>query len=475
MPNIFRRSYTLPIPPDAELVTIKDVPSARFKKKGKTKTAPLTEDGQRISIQSPYWYGWVDGKAVKLFTDSVASLQRLAELVTKSERSESGVLDPFEEHRRRPLVEHVEDWGANLRNRGKGEKHVKATTACVKRIIDACHFERSSDISASKLEQFLADLREPGPARSLDPAKEEYKKKELAAALGVNATALPSLVKRHRLAAKGVGKARRYPRETAQALLELRAGGASIKTTNLYLSGMKAFCNWMVRDGRLAANPLDHLTGLDPQHDRRHDRRLLDEGELGRVIAAADSSNVEFRGLNGKDRAMLYRVACTTGFRSGELAVLTPRDFDLDQPMVTLPGAYTKNKKKAEQPLPADVADLLRGYLKGKPANKPIWPGSWHERAAEMFRADLEDARIPYVIDGREGPLFADFHCLRHSYIGLLDRSGATLKEAMQLARHSDPKLTMKVYGKARRHDLAGAIDRLPVIGDKPGQTAKTA
>ena len=101
--------------------------------------------------------------------------------------------------------------------------------------------------------------------------------------------------------ASGKGKARRYPRETAKALLELRAGGASIKTTNLYLSGMKAFCNWMVRDGRLAANPLDHLTGLDPQNDRRHDRRLLDEGELGRVIAAASTSTLVFRRLAGVD------------------------------------------------------------------------------------------------------------------------------------------------------------------------------
>ena len=143
-------------------------------------------------------------------------------------------------------MEHLEDWGANLRHRGKGEKHVKATTACVKRIIDACHFEHTTDISASKVEHFLAELREPGPAKTLDPEKTEYKKRELAAVLGVNRTALASLIKRHRLAANGLGKARRYPRETAQALLELRAGGASVKTTNLYLSGMKAFCNWNI-------------------------------------------------------------------------------------------------------------------------------------------------------------------------------------------------------------------------------------
>ncbi len=123
--------------------------------------------------------------------------------------------------------------------------------------------------------------------------------------------------------------------------------------------------------------------------------------------------------------------------------------------IVTLSSVYTKNKKPAEQPVPAEVADLLRGYLEGRPADKPIWPGSWHERAADMLRIDLDAAGIPYITDGPDGPQYADFHCLRHSYVALLDRSGATLKEAMQLARHSDPKLTMKIYGKARRHDLS--------------------
>lgn len=32
----------------------------------------------------------------------------------------------------------------------------------------------------------------------------------------------------------------------------------------------------------------------------------------------------------------------------------------------------------------------------------------------------------------------------------------------MQLARHSDPKLTMARYGRAQLHDLAGAVEGLP-------------
>lgn len=45
-----------------------------------------------------------------------------------------------------------------------------------------------------------------------------------------------------------------------------------------------------------------------------------------------------------------------------------------------------------------------------------------------MFRIDLDAAGIPYVTDGPNSLLYADFHALRHSYVALLDQGGATLK-----------------------------------------------
>ncbi len=38
----------------------------------------------------------------------------------------------------------------------------------------------------------------------------------------------------------------------------------------------------------------------------------------------------------------------------------------------------------------------------------------------------------------------------------------------MELARHSDPKLTMNVYTKLGVHDLASALDRLPSLDSGP-------
>jgi hypothetical protein len=45
-----------------------------------------------------------------------------------------------------------------------------------------------------------------------------------------------------------------------------------------------------------------------------------------------------------------------------------------------------------------------------------------------MPRIDLEAAGIPYAIDRPDGPLFADFHSLRHTYITSLGRAGVELR-----------------------------------------------
>jgi integrase len=129
----------------------------------------------------------------------------------------------------------------------------------------------------------------------------------------------------------------------------MRARGRSIKTSNLYLNSLKALTAWLVRDQRAADNPLAHQAGGNVKRDRRHDRRALPVEELRAIIAAARQSDRSFRGLNGKDRALLYSVACASGFRAEELSTLRPTAFDLDGevPTVTLSAKNAKNGKTA--------------------------------------------------------------------------------------------------------------------------------
>ncbi len=60
----------------------------------------------------------------------------------------------------------------------------------------------------------------------------------------------------------------------------------------------------------------------------------------------------------------------------------------------------------------------------------------------------------------------ADFHALRHTYVSRLVQSGASVKVAQELARHSTPTLTLGRYAHIGLVDQTKALDALPTIDD---------
>ena len=226
-----------------------------------------------------------------------------------------------------------------------------------------------------------------------------------------------------------------------KGLGELQADGLGIESINHYVRAVKMFSAWLHRNSFSRDHLLISLSTRNSESDRRHERRALTSDESKRLINSALPGE-PFRGLTGIDRAMLYLTAFSTGLRVSELASIPPRGFDLNAspPTVTVKAAYTKNRRSVDQPLPVGVAALLRVYLLDRPANSPVWPGTWKERAAKMVRQDLEQVGIPYQdADGR----FADFHASRHTFVTNLVASRVSVKVAQTLARHSTPTLTI--------------------------------
>jgi excisionase family DNA binding protein len=474
MPRVFRQQYTRPIPADAEFLVHKGKQTVRFKDgDGKRVIAFLTRRGDRCRVPSPVWYGQYrdeDGKLcrVPLCANKVAAEQMLAQLVNKAELGKVGMRDPFETQRARPLAEHLADFRRELEARDNCPRYVELVVSRLQALLDGCGFRLTSDLSASRVMDWLADLRRRGKPRvALPPGQEWFTAAEAAELLGMQPLTFRSAVRRNRLEATGNGKARRYSRAALDALQDRLARGASVRTSNAYLSHLKSFCGWLVKDRRLPDNPLVHLEAGNEALDRRHDRRELEAAELRHLLATVRACPRPFRGLAGPDRFVLYATACGTGFRASSLASLTPESFDLagDVPTVTLPARHAKNRRTKVQPIPPDLAELVRGYMADKPAGQAIWGGTWarDRTGAEMLRRDLEAAGIPYVVQGPDGPLFADFHALRHSYLTLGGRAGIDLRTLQELAGHSTPELTAR-YSHRRLHDLAGAVEKLPPL-----------
>ncbi len=468
MGTLLRQSYTVDLPPDADIIERAGRKCVRITTGGQTQSFPLTRDGKRYRRQSEKWYGqYTDGtgtvRRVALSTDKAAAKQMLAKLERRAERQRTGLLDPAEDHAQRPLTAHLADYVSVLIAKGDCDAHITLTRDRIAAILDGCGFTFTRDADVSTVAQWLTDRRTDGAPIELPAGIESFTPGETVRLFGISGAAIRGTIKRLGLDADGHGKRRAYPRSTVEAIAAARVRGIGPETANHYIKAIRGFFRWLVKAKRIGSNPLDTLSLVPVACDVRRARRELTADELRRLFDATRQSGRSFRGLTGPDRYYLYLAAIGTGFRASALASLTPADFDLDGRTVTLAARKAKNKRAKVQPLPADVAEELRPYLATREPGRSIWGGTWarDKRGAEMLRGDLATAGIPYAVETSDGPLYADFHALRHSFLTLGGRSGIDLRTLQVLAGHSRPELTAR-YTHRRLDDLAAEIEKLP-------------
>jgi len=379
------------------------------------------KDGKRIRKQSKFWY--VDFKAadgtrkrIKGFKDKTATAQLAAKLEREAEQAQIGIIDRFKEHRKRPLLEHLRDFKQTLMDKGSTEKQAHLVHNRTRAVIVNCGFVFLSDISASRVQRYLA---------------------------------------------------------------ERRRGGLSIRSSNFYLGAAKQFLNWMVADHRTSENTLAYLQGQNPKTDIRHPRRALTINELTKLLETT-AQGTKHHNLTAKERVILYKLAANTGFRANELASLTWQSFNLCGPAlsVTVLAAYSKHRREDLLPLRGDICFELASWKSEQEPkeDEKLFPGFKSNKAADMFKIDLEDAGIEYVdAAGR----YADFHSLRHSFASILHQSGVSPKVAQSLLRHSTISLTMDTYTHIGLYDERAAINSLPALpgldGAKIGENKAVA
>ena len=235
------------------------------------------------------------------------------------------------------LAEHLHDWLATLKSRNRSEKHVSKLGGYARRIADGCHWERLKDLSLTDAEHYLAERRE--------------------ITLDTNGNQIP---------------------------------GLSIASSNDHIAALKNFGNWLIkaRPKRWPENPFSGMAKLNSAADLRLKRRPATPEEFPKLLAAA-ATGKPFRGLNGRDRAMLYLVATETGFRASELASLTIASLDLSAqtPAITIEAAYSKRRRQDNQPIRSELAERMKTWLALKLTNAKtvrldghsrtkLWPGT---------------------------------------------------------------------------------------------------
>ncbi|MEX0641661.1 MAG: tyrosine-type recombinase/integrase, partial [Pirellulales bacterium] len=375
---------------------------------------------------SKYYYGTFKAADGKYRTRSCRTTdKRVAQRIAQRWEIEAadireGRVDPraqrYRDHEAQALKRHITDFEAMLKAKGNTAGHVKETVAHVRRIAGMIKAKQLSDLT---------------------------------------------------------------PDAVRQAIAKIRTSGRSLRTCNAILRSVKTFAGWLEADGRTRRNDLKHLSGYNADTDRRRVRRDLEPQEMRRLIAAAECGPVMMR-MSGPDRAMAYRLAAGTGFRASELASLRLASFNLDAdpPTVKVQAAYTKRRRDDEQPIRRELADLLRPWLANRPTDARLLDLP-EKKAAQLLRADLRRARAWWIREAsaraerrerRKSPFLrvaddagrvADFHALRHTYVSRVVASGASVKVAQELARHSTPALTIGRYAHVRLHDLTPALAAL--------------
>jgi integrase len=373
--------------------------------------------GQRVKTTSKKWWGRfrdADGteKRVPLAVDKHAAQAMLNDLVKKVERKAAGLTDPFEESHKKPLSQHVSDFVAYLRNKGSTKDYVNSTEQRIKAIVKECKFVRMDQISASRVQAFLSDLR---------------------------------------------------------------AKGRSVGSSNHYLRAMKMFTRWLVKDRRSPDDRLMHLSKMNVDAHRCRVRRPLSMDEFGKLLKAAQDGP-PIQHVSGPDRVILYILAAYTGYRRNEIGSITMQSFDFESvpPTLTVDAGHSKHRRQDVLPLRGDFAEQIKAWIKSKKSprsDRPLFDIAG-KHTAEMIRKDLKRVGIPYI---DERGHYADFHSLRKTFITNLSRAGVSPKTAQLLARHSDINLTMNTYTMLGVCDQASAVESLPAIPEVTSNDRRAA
>src|SRR6516164_7537731 len=138
---------------------------ASLYKKPVTVTDPKT--GQKIKRKSRKWWGRYRDengaeRRVPLAADKAAAQAMLNELIKQVERRIAGIVDKFDEHRKRPIGDHLADFERHLKSKGVSTEQVQLVVCRARRIIEGSKAAFIGDLSASRVQTFLKNLREDG-------------------------------------------------------------------------------------------------------------------------------------------------------------------------------------------------------------------------------------------------------------------------------------------------------------------------
>ena len=246
-----------------------------------------------------------------------------------------------------------------------------------------------------------------------------------------------------------------YPQDvSANSFVRWRSTqGKAQKTLNEYLTGAKGFLTWLVAQGRIPINPLRTVTKGETRGREVRPRRAYTDIEFAALLSVAGAQRI------------VYLTAALTGIRHGELKELRWGDINLigEKPSVTVRASVSKNHKQACLPLHSSLFAALKEFRSANAAAGDLVFKGLVPRS-KLFNRHLKAAKIEKVDSQKR---VVDFHSLRHTFCTNLHRAGVSQREAMELMRHNDPRLTAITYTDTSLLALGTAVQKIGLLSSQ--------
>jgi len=217
-----------------------------------------------------------------------------------------------------------------------------------------------------------------------------------------------------------------------------RRAEVSPGTVNLELACLKTICRKAVQWGRFEKDPCQGVTKFKGIKNRE---RILDEGEMRRLLAAA-----------GPQLKPVLLVAMTTGMRKTEILSLKWTNVNLAGHFIFIEDS--KSGRSRRVPINPRVVETLRALPR---ASEYLFPNS----DTKGFVRDVKTAF--HAACRRAGISGLRFHDLRHTAATAMVRNGIDLVTISKILGHSTIEMTMR-YAHPTPEDMQRAVDELGEI-----------
>lgn len=229
-----------------------------------------------------------------------------------------------------------------------------------------------------------------------------------------------------------------------QYLLWRRTQGLSPRSTSRFLSAMKKFCQFAIKQGWLNVDPSATLKRPKLPQSIPHS---LSEADVEALLSAPYTETE----LGLRDRTML-EVLYASGLRVTELIRLQLEQVSLQQGLVRIIG---KGDKERLVPLGEEAIDWLQRYLKhGRPAlSNRSSPWIFITQRGTLLTRQAFWYRIKHYAEVAGIRAHLSPHTLRHAFATHLLNHGADLRVLQMLLGHSDLSTT-QIYTQVARERL---------------------